>query len=317
MRLCIKQFNHKEVLKAFSTLEDFAERIKSIEKESKGNPEFDFPKHYREIFEGKDRLIEECFRKAKIELRNDVGKVYLSDTSPMMLKANASPLNRFIVAALNQMDRFEFRQLANHQLPQKNAHGKFTVSFKGHSAEEFDYIIQRHGVESPFGIPIFGEITGALEDLRCRWNDFAGGDDFTKRILFSAGHYSQTKPGLNRARWQQRARVFDSFGVLSTVLIQIPETKATDSLLAQITEGMLAQDQRVQRQETELKERISRKPFLIDAARIPARIARWTPALSPESSACCVERRSRSLRSRGTTPRLLSFSAFVVSFGAA
>jgi hypothetical protein len=109
-----------------------------------------------------------------------------------------------------------------------------------------------------------------LEDLRSRWKDLAGGDDFTKRILFSAGHYSQTKPGLNRARWQQRARVFDSFGVLSTVLIQIPEAEATDSLLAQITEGMLAKDQRVQRQETELKERISRKPFLIDAARILA-----------------------------------------------
>ena len=269
MRLCIKQFNHKEVLRAFSTLDEFVEPIKAMEEEARTNPEFDFLARYRTIFNGRERLIEDWFRESKIELRNDVGKVCLADTSPLMLKSNASPLNRFIVAALKQIDRFEFRQLATKTLPQRGADGRFTVPFSDNRSEQFDHIVQRHGVESPFAIPIFGDFSRNLKDLRDKWTDLARGDDFTKAVSFSGDRYARTKSGLRRSRWLQRVRVFDSFGVISTVLIQIPDGNATDSLLAQISEGMLAQDQRVQLQEVELRERFSRKPFLIDAAAVP------------------------------------------------
>jgi hypothetical protein len=33
------------------------DRKKGIEEEAKGDPEFDFPKHYREIFKGRQRPI--------------------------------------------------------------------------------------------------------------------------------------------------------------------------------------------------------------------------------------------------------------------
>lgn len=181
MRLCIRDFQHRDVLNAVdqATKEKVGQRLLKVE-----SPEYETEARKEEYLRAVAQIGDDLDNNLS---RRNVGKVLLNCSPKEFFGQRSSVLNRLIATYLYERKRFELKpgKIAS---PIKRG-DRYEITFEdGTSSLEVDKVILRHGPDRALQ-QSFPDIWRACRHLKEEWEEARQYEDWTRKPLYQPGDF--------------------------------------------------------------------------------------------------------------------------------